>query len=103
MTALMCSKKIRRELESKQGFQENAEAQLKELQAQIEELERVATELKRKTNAISALVSERSNLKAVQEQMINEKNKTYDDLKEEFEGINYMLLICMGLIFCFRN
>lgn len=77
---------IRRELQSKQGFQDSAAEQIKELQEQIEELEKEATELKRKTNAISALMSEFSNLKAVQAQMINEKNKTYDELKEEFEG-----------------
>jgi len=60
---------------------------MKELQAQIDELEKSATELRRKTNAVSALMNEFSNLRAVQEQMVNEKNKTFDDLKEEFEGM----------------
>ncbi len=60
---------------------------MKELQAQIDELEKSATELKRKTNAVSTLMNEFSNLRAVQEQMVNEKNKTFDDLKEEFEGM----------------
>jgi len=64
---------------------------MKELQVQIDELEISATELKRKSNAISSLMNEFSSLRAVQEQMVNEKNKTFDDLKEEFEG--------MGLVF----
>src|SRR5262249_22012228 len=64
----------------------SAEEDMKKLHEQIEELERESTDLKMKANAVEALVNDLGKLRAIQGQMVVEKDKTYAELKEEFEG-----------------
>ena len=57
------------------------------LQREIDEQEKLLTELKRKFNSINTLMTEIKQLKAVRQQMVNENQKTYAELKQEFEGV----------------
>lgn len=57
------------------------------LQREIDEQEKLLTELKRKFNSINTLMTEIKQLKAVRQQMVNENQKTYAELKQEFEGM----------------
>lgn len=78
---------VQRELKSKLEFQAKANEEAAALQKEIDEQEKQLADLKRRFSSINALLNEIKQLKAVQQQMIHETQKTYAELKQEFEGM----------------
>lgn len=78
--------KIQKVLKTKMEFLTQATDEMRMLHEEIEEFDRQADELKRKREVLIAATAEISKLKALRTRDVAENEKTYAELKQEFEG-----------------
>ncbi len=76
-------------MKTKSDFQKQANEEIQTLQKEIDSQEKLLRDLKQQQNAMNAVIAEIKQLRAVHAQMIAENEKSYADLKQEFEGFAF--------------